>query len=107
MSLEEFHRNFRSDLQAIITERVNAGEGPFPSEELVFAEMVMEHVAEAGICDSPTVCHWNGKVGNARLRITGYALSSDETALDLFVTHYFGTEELTDLRDSDATATAS
>jgi hypothetical protein len=107
MSLEEFHRNFRSDLQTIIAERVEAGEGPFPSDELVFAEMVMEHVAETGICETPTVCHWSGKVGNAKLRITGYALSSDETALDLFVTHYFGTEELNDLRDSDATATAS
>ena len=107
MSLEEFHHNFRSDMQTIIAERVADGDGPFPSEELVFAEMVMEHVAEAGICDTPTVCHWNGKVGNAKLRITGYALSSDEAALDLFVTHYFGTEELNDLRDSDATRTAS
>ena len=107
MSLDEFHHNFRSDLQAIIAERVADGEGRFPSEELVFAELVMEHVAETGICDAPTVCHWNGKVGNARLRITGYALSSDETALDLFVTHYFGTDELNDLRDSDATGTAS
>jgi len=107
MSLEDFHRNFRSDLQTTIAERVEAGEGPFPSEELVFAEMVMDHIAEAGICETPTVCHWNGNVGNAKLRITGYALSSDETALDLFVTHYFGTEDLTDLRDSDAIATAS
>lgn len=106
MSLEEFHRNLRSDLQTIIAERVEAGEGPFPSEELVFAEMVMDHVAEIGICDTPNICHWNGKVGNAKLRITGYSLSEDETALDLFITHYFGTEELNDLRDSDATATA-
>lgn len=107
MSLEEFHRNFRSDLQTIIAERVEAGEGPFPSEELVFAEMVMDHVAETNICETPTVCHWNGQVGNAKLRITGYALSSDEAALDLFVTHYFGAEELNDLKDSDAVATAS
>ncbi|KZS49634.1 AIPR family protein [Rhizobium anhuiense] len=107
MSLEEFHRNFRSDLQTIIAERVEAGEGPFPSEELVFAEMVMDHVAETGICETPTVCHWSGMIGNAKLRITGYALSSDETALDLFVTHYFGTEELAELKDADATATAS
>ena len=106
MSLDEFHRNFRSDLQAIIAERVEAGEGSFPSDELVFAEMVMEHVAETGICESPTVCHWSGKVGNAKLRITGYALSSDETALDLFVTHYFGTAEINELKDSDATSTA-
>jgi hypothetical protein len=107
MRLEEFHRNFRSDLQTTIAERVEAGEGPFPSEELVFAEKVMEHVAETGICDEPIICHWNGKVGNAKLRITGYALSSDETALDLFVTHYFGTEEMQDLADTDATTTAS
>ncbi|MBK5568016.1 AIPR family protein, partial [Ensifer sp. SSB1] len=107
MSLEEFHRNFRSDLQTIIAERVEAGEGPFPSEELVFAETVMEHVAETGICDSPTVCHWNGMIGNAKLRITGYALSSDETALDLFVTHYSGSDELIEIKDADATATAS
>lgn len=107
MSLEDFHRNFRSDLQATIAERIEAGEGPFPSEELVFAEKVMEHVAETGICEEPIVCHWNGKVGNAKLRITGYAISADETALDLFVTHYFGTENLQDLADSDATATAS
>ena len=107
MSLEDFHRNFRSDLQATIAERIEAGEGPFPSEELVFAEKVMEHVAETGICEEPIVCHWNGKVGNAKLRITGFAISADETALDLFVTHYFGTENLQDLADSDATATAS
>jgi hypothetical protein len=106
MNLEEFHRNFRSDLRAIVAERVEADEGPFPAEELVFAEMVMDHVAEAGICEPATVCHWNGRVGNAKLRITGYALSSDETALDLFVTHYFGTEELNELGEADAKATA-
>lgn len=106
MSLEGFHRNFRSDLRELIAERVAADETPFPSEEIVFAEMVMEHVAEAGICDSPTVCHWNGKIGNAKLRITGYAVNSDEAGLDLFVTHYFGADELKDLRTSDAKATA-
>jgi hypothetical protein len=113
MSLEEFHRNFRSDLQATIAERIDGGEdgggweGPFPSEELIFAEKVMEHVYEAGICEEPVVCHWNGKVGNAKLRITGYSISVDETALDLFVTHYFGTEQFQDLADSDAIATAT
>jgi hypothetical protein len=107
MSLEEFHRDFRSDLHTTIAERVEANEGPFPSEELVFAEKIMEHLAETGICEESVVCHWNGKVGNAKLRITGYALSADETALDLFVSHYFGNEQLQDLADSDAIATAS
>ena len=107
MSLEEFHRDFRSDLHTTIAERVQAGEGPFPSEELVFAEMVMDHLAETGICEESVLCHWNGKIGNTKLRITGYALSADETALDLFISHYFGAEQLQDLADSDATTTAS
>lgn len=106
MSLEEFHRNLRSDILATVTERVAAGDGPFPSEELVFAELVMEHLEETGISESPVVCHWNGTVGQSRLRITGYSLSADETALDLFVTRYMGSENLGDLRDADILATA-
>lgn len=106
MSLEDFHRDYRSDILATVADRVASDEGPFPSEELVFAETVMEHISQANISDGPTVCHWNGTVGNAKLRITGYALSSDETALDLFVTHYFGTDEVRELKDSEAVGTA-
>ncbi|SNY92310.1 AIPR protein [Cohaesibacter sp. ES.047] len=107
MSLEEFHRNFRSDLQTTIAERIEEQDTTFPSEELVFAEIVMDHISEAGICETPEICHWNGTVGRSRLRITGFVLSSDESTLDLFITHYFGTEDLTSLRDSDAAATAT
>lgn len=107
MTLSDFHRNFRSDVQTVINERVEAGEGPFPSDELVFAELVMRHMEDAGLCEPATVCHWSGTIGNAKLRITGYALSADETGLDLFVTHYFGTDELVELKDSDAIATAN
>lgn len=107
MSLEEFHTNFRSDLKLTIAERIELGEGPFPSEELVFAEKVMQHMTDAGLCEEPVICHWNGKVGNAKLRITGYALSSDQTALDLFITNYFGTELIQDLSDADAAGTAA
>lgn len=106
MSLADFHRDYRSDILSTVADRVASDEGPFPSEELVFAETVMEHISQANISDSPTICHWNGTVGNSKLRITGYALSSDETALDLFVTHYFGTDELSELKDSEAAATA-
>ncbi|ESX31582.1 AIPR protein [Mesorhizobium sp. LSHC440B00] len=106
MSLDDFHRDYRSDILATVAERVASDEGPFPSEELIFAEMVMEHISQVGISESPTICHWNGTIGNAKLRITGYALSSDETALDLFVTHYFGTDILNELKDAEAAATA-
>lgn len=106
MSVEEFHHNFRTLVQSTIAERVEAHQGPFPSEELVFAELVMEHVANAGLCETPTVCHWSGKVGNGKLRITGYAFSDDETRLDLFVTHYLGSEDITPVVDSIAANTA-
>lgn len=106
MSIEEFHRGIRSEIQAIVAERILSDEGNFPSEELIYAELAMEQVANANICDLPTICHWTGTIGNARLRITGYALSTDETCLDLFVTRYFGTDEIENLRDSEATSTA-
>lgn len=100
MSLEEFHRGFRALVQSTIAERVQTDDGVFPAPELVFAELVMEHIANAGICEPATICHWSGSIGAGRLRITGYALSSDETRLDLFLTHYLGTEEITPVVDS-------
>lgn len=106
MSIEEFHRSLRAELQAVVAERLSSDEGSFPSEELIYAELAMDQIANANICESPTVCHWTGTIGNARLRITGYAQSADETCLDLFVTRYFGTEEIEALRDSEAVLTA-
>ncbi len=106
MSIEEFHRNLRAELQAVVTERLSNDEGSFPSEELIYAELAMDQIANANICESPTVCHWTGTIGNARLRITGYAQSADETCLDLFVTRYFGTDEIETLRDAEAASTA-
>lgn len=107
MSIDEFHRNLRADLLDTVAERIADVEGPFPSDELVFAEMVMDHLAENNICATPVICHWNGTIGNSKLRITGYALSADETALDLFVTLYFGTDTVTEVKDTEVTATAS
>lgn len=106
MSIEEFHRNLRAELQAVVTERLSNDEGSFPSEELIYAELAMDQIANANICESPTLCHWTGTIGNARLRITGYAQSADETCLDLFVTRYFGTDEIETLRDAEAASTA-
>ena len=106
MSIEDFHKGIRDEIQAIIAERIQSDEGAFPSEELIYAELAMEQIANANISDSPTICHWTGMIGNARLRISGYALSADETCVDLFVTRYFGTDEIENLRNSEAASTA-
>lgn len=106
MSIEDFHRTLRSQIQTTITDRVHSDEGSFPSEELIYAELAMAQIADANICETPTVCHWTGTIGQSKLRITGYAQSADESCLDLFVTHYFGADDIETLRDSVAVATA-
>jgi hypothetical protein len=104
MSLEAFHSGLRTDIKQMVADRYHSEFEPFPSEELVFAEWAMDHLEEVGISEAPVVCHWGGKIGNASLRVSGYSLSADETGLDLYVTSYFGTDEIRDLKDAEASS---
>ncbi|WP_417523691.1 AIPR family protein [Marinovum sp.] len=106
MNLSEFHSEFRNHVQGVMAERASNPDEAFPLEELVFAELVMDDVSAAGISESPEVCHFEGTIRNAKLRISGYGISADDTRIDLFLTHYLGTDHLTQLRDSDVAAVA-
>ena len=101
MELEEFHRHIRSMVSEQVSRQLSEPDAEFPSEELVLADLVMQHLQSAGICDNYEVCHWAGKVGQANLRISGYALSSDDARLDLLLTHIVQSEELKQIRDSE------
>ena len=70
-------------------------------EELVYANIVMDHMAEIGMTFEPVQCHLEGKVGNAILRLSGYALSDDNDQLDLFVSLYQGVDEPTRIPDAE------
>ncbi|WP_027016550.1 AIPR family protein [Comamonas composti] len=70
-------------------------------EELVFAGIVMEHMSEIGMTFDPVECHFEGTVGNAILRLSGYSLSDEGDQLDLFVSLYAGVEEITSITDSE------
>lgn len=70
-------------------------------EELVFAGIVMDHMAEIGMTFEPVECHYEGKMGNANLRLSGYAVSDDNDQLDLFVSLYEGVDEPTLVPDSE------
>lgn len=70
-------------------------------EELVYAGIVMDHMAEIGMTFEPVECYYEGKVGNANLRLGGYALSDDNDQLDLFVSLYQGVEEPTPVTDAE------
>lgn len=70
-------------------------------EELVYANIVMDHMAEIGMTFEPVQCHFEGKVGNAILRLSGYSLSDDNDQLDLFVSLYQGVGEPTRIPDAE------
>lgn len=106
MNLSEFHAEFRNHVLGVMAERAGNPDEAFPHEELVFAELAMDDVSAAGISEAPEVCHWEGTIRNAKLRISGYSISMDDTRIDLFLTYYLGTDHLSQLRDSDVATVA-
>jgi hypothetical protein len=70
-------------------------------EELVYAGIVMDHMSEIGMTFDPVECHYDGKVGNANLRLSGYSVSEDNDQLDLFVSLYSNVDVPTPIPDSE------
>lgn len=99
MTLDDFLAETRAEIAAQMSEGS-------PFAELVFCEVVMQHLVDAGMTFEPVVCHFQGKVGNANLRLSGYAISDDADQLDLFVSLYEGFETLTPVQDQDSKTAA-
>ena len=106
MELEDFLHQTRAEVQAEIGERLGASEGAYPYPESVFAEIVMQHMSEIGMTFEPEVCHYSAKVGNANLRLSGFAVSEDADQLDLFVSLYDGVNKITPIADSETKTAA-
>ena len=77
-----------------------------PFAELVFTEIVTKHMSEIGMTFDPMICNYTATIGNARLRLSGYALSDEADQLDLYVSLYDGKDELSNLADSETTKAA-
>ncbi len=101
MELIEFLKQTQAEVQAEIGERMSEDGGAYPYPETVFAEVVMQHMAEVGMTFEPVACHYQSKVGNAALRLSGYAVSDEADQLDLFVSLYDEVEEITSIPDSE------
>jgi hypothetical protein len=93
---------FLFEMQASVRSQIRDGA---LYEELVFAGIVMDHMSEIGMTFEPVECYFEGKVGNANLRLSGYSISDDNDQLDLFVSLYEGVDVLTPVPDA-ATRTA-
>ncbi len=94
MELIEFLREIQAEVRAQQSEAM-------PAPDLAFSEIVMQHMAEIGMTFEPVVCPHRSKIGNAILRLSGYAMSDDADQLDLFVSLYEGVDELTPVPDAD------
>lgn len=101
MELDEFHLQTRTEVREAIADRPSVPGSAYPYEETIFTEVVMEHMSEFGMTFEPEVCHYAATVGNARLRLSGYAVSEDADQLDLFVSLYEGVETITPIPDSE------
>ena len=99
MTLTEFLR----ETQAAVRSQMRDGA---LYEELVFAGIVMDHMSEIGMTFDPVECHFEGKVGNANLRLSGYSVSEDNDQLDLFVSLYANVDDPTPIPDSETKTAA-
>ena len=90
--------DFLRETQAEVRSQMNDGS---PFAEIVFSEVVMQHMAEIGMTFEPVVCHYQGVVGNANLRLSGYAMSDDADQLDMFVSLYEGVDVPTHVPDAE------
>ena len=101
MELPEFLAQTQAQVRSEISDREGMPGGAYPYPESVFAEVVMSHMAEVGMTFDPQVCHLQAKVGNANLKLSGYAISEDADQLDLFVSLYDGVDAVTPVSDGE------
>ena len=94
MELEDFLLQTQAEVR---------GETDVPYPELVFTEVVMQHMADIGMTFEPVICHYlhTGKGSVGTLRLSGYAISEDADQIDLFVSLYAGVDSLTPISDTD------
>lgn len=101
MELGEFLLQTRAEIKEEISGRLSAPGTAYPYEETVFTEVVMEHMTEAGMTFEPQACHYSATVGNAKLRLSGLAVSEECDQLDLCVSLYEGVETVTSISDTE------
>lgn len=106
MTLDEFLTETQARIRSEVESRAGEPGSPYPHAESIFTDLVMEHMAEIGMCFEPRPCHFLSKAGNANLRLSGYAVSEEADQLDLFVSLYEGVDVITPVPDAETKAAA-
>ena len=78
MDLPDFLRETQTQVRAQMSDGS-------PYAEIVFADIVMQHMADIGMTYEPQPSHFSRKIGTANVRLSGYSVSEEQEELDLFV----------------------
>jgi len=106
MELSEFLKQTQLEVRTEIDDRLGSPGNAYPYPESVFSEIVMQHMSEIGMTFEPVVCHYTAKVGNANLRLSGYAVSEEADQIDLFISLYEPGDEIKPVPDAETKSAA-
>jgi hypothetical protein len=106
MELVDFLRQTNAEVRELLNERLTIPGEPYPYPESVFTEVIMQHMYDIGMTFEPNVCHFDAKVGNANVRVSGFAMSDELDQLDLFVSLYSDVDEIVTVTTSEAAKVA-
>ena len=106
MEVSEFLKQTQLEVRTEIDDRLGSPGNAYPYPESVFSEIVMQHMSEIGMTFEPVVCHYTAKVGNANLRLSGYAVSDDADQIDLFISLYEPGDEIKPVPDAETKSAA-
>ncbi len=106
MELSEFLQKVQVEVREEMASRTATPGEALPFSEMIFTEVVTRHMAEIGMTFEPNVCHYEAKVSNSNLRLSGYAISDEMDQLDLYVSLYDGVDEVIQIPDTETTKAA-
>ncbi|MGQ3489062.1 AIPR family protein [Roseovarius pacificus] len=93
---------FRSSLIADINEARTGGSATLPDfSENIFTDICTSWLSEVAVTENPEVCHFERSFGSTTARSNGYAVSDDETIIDVFVACFGGSEQLGSIPPED------
>jgi hypothetical protein len=78
MTLDEFATWFNEEVRALIETQQEVW------SESAFTRLVLDHLEEIGMVEGADICFYEGQFRNAGIRINAFAISEDESQLDLF-----------------------
>jgi hypothetical protein len=104
MTLDEFLTQTQTSVREQVSGQMVAG--AYANAEAVFTEIVMNHMSDSGMTFEPQILHIERKLGNANLRLSGYAVSDESDELDLFVSCYQGADEVEAISETEIKGTA-